>query len=85
MTWLADGERLIDFSISRLFFFGVKSSDVQKLELPVFCAASPLVYGTFSYRGGFVQGGDGMRDENVQNKPIVSFCISKVRVAPVKT
>ena len=32
-----------------------------------------------------MQGGDGRRDENVQNKPIVSFCISKVRVAPVKT
>ena len=34
---------------------------------------------------GFVQGGDDTKDENKHDKPVISFCISKARVAPVKT
>ena len=83
--WLSEVEGLKDFSISRQFFPGVKWTDVVKLELHVFCDASPLVYGTVIYMRGFVQGGDDTRDENRHDKPVVSFCISKARVAPVKT
>ena len=37
------------------------------------------------YIRGFVQGGDDTKDKNRHDKPVVSFCISKARVAPVKT
>ena len=56
----------------------------MKLELDVFCDASPLAYGTVIYMRRFVQGGDDTKDENRHDKPVVSFCISKARVAPVK-
>ena len=59
--------------------------DVVKLELHVFCDASPLAYGTVIYMRGFVQGGDDTKDENRHDKPVVFICISKARVAPVKT
>ena len=45
----------------------------------------PPPYGTVIYMRAFVQGGDDTKDENRHDKPVVSFCISKARVAPVKT
>ena len=44
--WLSEVEGLKDFSIPRQFFPGVKWTDVVKLELHIFCDASPLAYGT---------------------------------------
>ena len=84
--WLSKVEGLKDFSIPRQIFPGVKWTDVVKLEFHVFCDASPLAYGAvIYYMRGFVQGGDDTKDENRHDKPVVSFCISKARVAPVKT
>ena len=85
MIWLSEEEGLKDFPIPRHFFPGVKWTDVVKLELHVFCDASPLAYGTVIYMRGLVQGGDNTKDENRHDKPVASFCISKARVAPVKT
>ena len=85
MIRLSEVEGLRDFSIPRQFFPGVNWTDVVKLELDVFCDASPLAYGTVIYMRRFVQGGDDTKDENRHDKPVVSFCISKARVAPVKT
>ena len=44
--WLSEVEGLKDFSTPRQFFPGVKWTDVVKLELHIFCDASPLAYGT---------------------------------------
>ena len=85
MIWLSEVEGLKDFSIPRQFFPGVKWADVVKLELHVFCDASPLAYGTVIYMRGFVQGRDDTKDKNRHYTPVVLFCISKARVAPVKT
>ena len=85
MLWLSEVEGLKDFSIPRQFFPGVKWTDVVKLELHVFCDASPLAYDTVIYMCGIVQEGDHTKDENRHDKLVVSFCISKARVAPVKT
>ena len=85
MIWLSEVEGLKDFSIPRQFFPGVKWTDVVKLELHVFCNASPLAYGTVIYMRGLVQGRDDTKDENRHDEPVVSFCISKAGVAPLRT
>ena len=85
ITWLSEVEGLKNFFIPRQFFPGVKWTDVLKLGLHVFCDASPLAYGPVIYMRGFVHRGDDTKVENRHDKPVVSFCISKARVAPVKT
>ena len=53
MIWLSEEEGLKDSPIPRHFFPGVKWTDVVKLELHVFCDASPLAYGTVICVGSF--------------------------------
>ena len=85
MTLLSEVERLNNSYAPRQFFPSVKWSDVQTLELHVFCDASPRAYGTVIRMRGFAHGQDVTIGEKVQNKPPVSFCISKAHVAPGKT
>ena len=74
--WLSEVEKLKDFSTPRQFFPEIHWKDIVELELHVFCDASPLAYGTVIYMRGFLA--------NNKN-PLVSYVISKARVAPVKT